>query len=243
MKERPLFTDDEPLPPEKRIFLQSTAALLIEGVRSITNGLVLRRSLGDLKREIELARGSRFTIESLPLTEQERSIASALTEPASIESFLKRFAAQSVTAAKVVIAMLALGVYSPSVQRASRRIADGDSPTCSATWSCWRPSARATSARCAPWPSRGRLPALDHYQVLDVPRAATRAQIMTAAEALRQKYDPTTFPPIVRDAVKAHPAPHRRSGGDAEGLRPARHRTTSCSTRDREKARSRSSSG
>ena len=53
-----LFTEDEPLPPEKRIFVQSTAALLIEGVRSITNGLVLRRSIGDFKREIELARGS-----------------------------------------------------------------------------------------------------------------------------------------------------------------------------------------
>ena len=47
-----------------------------------------------------------------------------------------------------------------------------------------------------------RLPALDHYQVLDVPRAATRAQIMTAAEMLRQKYDLTTFPQIVREAVK-----------------------------------------
>jgi hypothetical protein len=86
-----LFTEDEPLPPEKRIFVQSTAALLIEGVRSITNGLVLRRSIGDFKREIELARGSRFTIESLPLTDQERSIASSLTEPASIESFVKPY--------------------------------------------------------------------------------------------------------------------------------------------------------
>lgn len=57
------FTDDEPLPPEKRVFLQSTAALLIDGIRGITNGLVLRRSLGDLKREIQISRTSRYSIE------------------------------------------------------------------------------------------------------------------------------------------------------------------------------------
>src|SRR6202008_1026446 len=87
-----LFNEDDPLPTEKRIFVQSTAALLIEGIRSITNGLVLRRSIGDFKREIELPRGHRFTIESLPLTDQERSIASSLTQPVSIEAFLKRYA-------------------------------------------------------------------------------------------------------------------------------------------------------
>src|SRR5687768_18161081 len=37
------FTEDAPLEPEKRIFLQSTAAQVIEGIRSITNGLVLDR--------------------------------------------------------------------------------------------------------------------------------------------------------------------------------------------------------
>lgn len=216
-----LFTDDEPLPPEKRIFLQSTAALLIEGVRSITNGLVLRRSIGDLKREIEIARGSRFTIESLPLTDQERSIASALTETASIESFLKRFSSQSVTVAKVVIAMLALGVYTTVRERASSSTAEmadmqRDLEMLAAIGSSDQRSLRAVAF------SR-QLPALDHYQVLDVPRAATRAQIMTAADGMRQKFDQTTFPPIVRESVTAI---LRRVDEAVETLKDVARRTT-----------------
>ncbi|MDP9191778.1 MAG: DUF4388 domain-containing protein [Acidobacteriota bacterium] len=195
-----LFSEDEPLPTEKRIFVQSTAALLIEGVRSITNGLVLRRSIGDLKREIELARGHRFTIESLPLTDQERSIASSLTAPVSIESFLKHYASQSVIVAKVVIAMMALGVFTPARERApesTTEMADmqRDLEMLAAIGSSDQRSLRAVAF------SR-RLPTLDHYQVLDVPRAATRAQIITAAESLRLQYDIATFPPIVREAVK-----------------------------------------
>ena len=72
------FNDEEALEPEKRVFLQSTAALVLEGVRSITNGLVLRRSLGDLKREIVPARESRFELDSIPLTDGERRIAESL---------------------------------------------------------------------------------------------------------------------------------------------------------------------
>jgi tetratricopeptide (TPR) repeat protein len=46
-----------------------------------------------------------------------------------------------------------------------------------------------------------QLASLDHYQFLDVPRAATRAQIISQAEAMKRTYDPATYPPIVRDAV------------------------------------------
>jgi hypothetical protein len=216
-----LFTEDEPLPPEKRIFVQATAALLIEGIRSITNGLVLRRSIGDFKREIELARGNRFTIESLPLTEQERSIASSLTEPTSIEAFLKRYSSQSVSVAKVVIAMLALGVYTQARERtptSSTEMADmqRDLEMLAAIGSSDQRSLRAVAF------SR-QLPTLDHYQVLDVPRAATRAQIMTAAETLRQKYDLMTFPPIVRDAVSVI---HRRIDEATETLKETARRVT-----------------
>jgi tetratricopeptide (TPR) repeat protein len=193
------FTEDEPLPPEKRIFVQSTAALLIEGTRSITNGLVLRRSIGDLKREIEPARGSRFTIESLPLTEQEQQIASALTAPTSIEAFLKRFASQSLLVAKVIIAMTALGVFTDVQERpetATDDFADmqRDLELLAAIGASDQRSLRAVAF------SR-QMQTLDHYQILDVPRAATRAQIMTAAEEVRKRFDPTTFPPIVRDSV------------------------------------------
>jgi hypothetical protein len=193
------FTDDDPIPADKRIFLQSTAALLIEGVRSITNGLVLRRSLGDLKREIQIARNSRFSVESLPLTEQERGIALSLTEPASIEMFLKRFAAQSVVVAKVVIVMLALGAYSIVEERVAPSPVDfadmqRDLELLAAIGSSDQRSLRTVAF------SR-QLPTLDHYQVLDVPRAATRAQVITASDEAKKKYDIATFPPIVRESV------------------------------------------
>ncbi|HEV7240126.1 MAG TPA: DUF4388 domain-containing protein [Thermoanaerobaculia bacterium] len=193
------FTEDEALPPEKRVFLQSTATLFIDGVRTIDNGLVLRRSLGDLKRMIHVARDSRYTMESLPLTEQERHIVQALTEPASIEVFLRRFSAQSVMVAKVVISMMALGVFAPYEERSSAPAVDAadmqrDLELLAAIGSSDQRSLRTVAF------SR-QLAQLDHYQVLDVPRAATRAQIVTAYEAVKKKYDIATFPPIVRDSL------------------------------------------
>src|SRR5205085_8314625 len=47
-----------------------------------------------------------------------------------------------------------------------------------------------------------QLGSIDHYQFLDVPRASTRAQLVTAAERLKKIYDPMTFPPIVRESVQ-----------------------------------------
>ncbi|HYH07521.1 MAG TPA: tetratricopeptide repeat protein [Thermoanaerobaculia bacterium] len=194
------FTDDEPLAPDKRVFLQSTAALMVEGIRSITNGLVLRRSIGDLKRQIQMSRSSRFTIEGLPLTEQERQIAASLTEPVPIEVFLKRFSSQSVPVAKVVIAMLALGVYTELEERVQAAAPDDladmqrDLELLAAIGSSDPRSLRAVAL------SR-QLPSMDHYQVLDIPRAATRAQIVTAAEAKRKLFDAATFPPIVRESI------------------------------------------
>ena len=214
------FTDDEALAPEKRVFLQSMATLMIDGVRSITNGLVLRRSLGDLKRPIFLARETRYTIESLPLTEHERRIVEALTEPAPIEVFLRRFASQSVMVAKVVIAMLALGVFVPYEERASSSAeidaADmqRDLELLAAIGSSDERSLRAVAF------SR-QLGTLDHYQVLDVPRAATRAQIGTAHEAMKAKYDINSFPPIVRESLVSI---HRRVDEAAEVLKDATRR-------------------
>lgn len=193
-----VFTEDEALPPEKRIFLQSTAALFVNGVRSITNGLVLRRSLGDLKRPIHVARNSRFTLESLPLPEEGRAIVAALTEPVPIEVFLRRFSSQSVLVAKVVIAMMALGVFEVYEERAEPTgdMADmqRDLELLAAIGASDQRSLRAVAF------SR-QLSTLDHYQVLDVPRAATRAQIIAAGEAVRKNYEPVSFPPIVRDSL------------------------------------------
>lgn len=194
-----VFTDDEPLPPEKRVFLQSTAALMIEGIRSITNGLVLRRSLGDLKRDIQLARNSRFAVETLPLNDEERSIASSLTEPMSIEAFLRRFGQQSQTAAKVIIAMMSLGVYSQVEERVEHAPTDfadmqRDLELLAAIGPNDPRSLRAIGL------SR-QLGTMDHYEVLHVPRAATRSQIVTAAEEMKRGFDVATYPPILREAL------------------------------------------
>lgn len=195
------FTEDAAIEPEKRVFLQSTAAQVIEGVRSITNGLVLRRSLGDLKRDIGPAKNSRFDLDNVPLTEGERKIANALQQPEPIEAFLKRFTSDSVTGAKVVIAMLVLGVFTVVEMRDEPAIAvsfddmQRDLELLAAIGSSDQRSLRAVAM------SR-QLPGMDHYQVLDVPRAATRAQIITGAEEQKKRFETGTYPPVVRDAVQ-----------------------------------------
>ena len=198
-----VFSEDEAIEPERRVFLQSTASLVLEGIRAITNGLLLRRSLGDLKREIEPARGSRFSIDSIALTDAERNIASSLTAPITIEAFLKRAGSESVAAAKVVIGLMALGVFKVVDVAAAPRPAAAtpdfgdmqrDLELLAAIGSSDHRSLRAVGL------SR-QVGSMDHYQVLDVARAATRTQILAAADSLKKLYDPATYPPVVRDAV------------------------------------------
>jgi tetratricopeptide (TPR) repeat protein len=195
-----VLTENSALDPEKRVFLQSTAALTLEGIRSITNGLVLRRSLGDLKREIGPAQNSRFKLETTPLTENERRIATSLTAPQTVESFLKQFSTDSVTAAKVVIGMLTLGIFETFVAKPQAPVSfddmQRDLELLAAIGSSDQRSLRAVAM------SR-QLASVDHYQLLGIPRAASRAQILTSAEEARKRYDPTTFPQVVRDAVLA----------------------------------------
>lgn len=213
------FHDDDPLAPEKRVFLQSTAALLIEGVRSITNGLVLRRSLGDLKRSIELSRNSRFSLDAMPLTRAEQQIASTLTTSTPIDAFLKHFPQESVVAAKVVISMLALGVFSVVEERAAQAQVSFDDMQRDLELLAAIGSNDQRSLRAVGF-SR-QMASLDHYQVLDIPRAATRAQIVNGADLLKKKYDPSTFPPIVRDAIMAI---HRRADEALNVLKDATQR-------------------
>jgi tetratricopeptide (TPR) repeat protein len=213
------FVEEEALPPEKRVFLQSMPALILEGVRSITNGLVLRRSLGDLKRTIHATRDSRYNVEALPLTDEERRIVTALTDPLPIEVFLRRFASQSVAVAKVVIAMMTLGVFEIHEERQADLPSDNadmqrDLELLAAIGSSDQRSLRAIAfAR--------QLGAMDHYQVLDVPRAATRGQIMTAVETVKSRHDPATFPPILRDSLTTI---HRRIDEATEVLKDATRR-------------------
>ena len=194
------FTDDPAIEPEKRVFLQSTPALILEGIRSITNGLVLRRSLGDLKREIAIAGDSRFDIDAIPLTEGERHIALTLSHPMTIEAFLKRFPNESVLAARVSIAMLTLGLYAEVAYDARPDdVAQSDAMLRDLELLAQIGSSDQRSLRAVAY-SR-QLTMLDHYQILEVPRAAPRAMIISAAESKRKSYDPLSFPPVVRDAV------------------------------------------
>lgn len=195
-----VFSDSDALDPDKRVFLQSTAALLLEGIRSITNGLVLRRSLGDIKKEIGPARSGRFHIESIPLSDSERKIAAALTAPQTIESFLKQNSGDSVTAAKIVIGMLAIGIFE-IVDRSRQSLASNDDMQRDLELLAAIGSSDQRSLRAVAF-SR-QIANFDYYQFLGVPRAATRSQIVLAGEELRRKYEPATFPPIIRDSIQA----------------------------------------
>jgi tetratricopeptide (TPR) repeat protein len=195
------FNDDHAIEPEKRVFLQSTPAVVLDGIRAITNGLVLRRSLGDLKREIEPERDARSILDTSPLTDVERRIADALVQPQSIETFLKQFTNDSVTAARVVIAMMTLGLFGV-VDHSSRPAAADESDMqrdlelLAAIGSNDQRSLRAVAF------SR-RLSSMDHYQLLEVPRAATRVQIAMSVEEKRRQYAEATFPPVVKEALAA----------------------------------------
>jgi tetratricopeptide (TPR) repeat protein len=196
------FTDVEAIEPEKRVFLQSMPAVMLDGIRSITNGLVLRRSLGDLKRTIEPERDTASALDSIPLTDAERRIAEALHEPQSIETFLKQFTNDSVTAARVVIAMMTLGLFSiVTVTARPAAVADDsdmhrDLELLAAIGSNDQRSLRAVGF------SR-QLPSMDHYQLLEIPRAASRGAIVAAADQKKHQYNPSTYPPVVKDALAA----------------------------------------
>ena len=196
------FTDDSAIDPEKRVFLPSTPALVLEGIRSITNGLVLRRSLGDLKREIARSGDSRFDIDAIPLTDNERRVALTLDHPMTVESFLKQFPNDSVLAARVGIAMLTLGLYAEIAYDSGHdSVAATDEMLRDLELLAQIGSSDQRSLRAVAF-SR-QLTLFDHYQILDIPRAAARAQVMSAAEKKKKTYDPLTYPPVVREAVAA----------------------------------------
>lgn len=196
------FSDEEAIGPEKRVFLQSTATVVLDGIRAITNGLVLRRSLGDLSRQIGASSDSRSVLDTIPLTDAERRLADALSKPQTIETFLKQFPNDSLAAARVVIAMMTIGVFSivDDVPRQAPAMDEGDMQRdleiLAAIGSNDERSLRAVGL------SR-QLRSMDHYQLLGVPRAATRGQVTAAAEEKKRRYDPSTYPPVVKDDLAA----------------------------------------
>ncbi|MCA1732119.1 MAG: DUF4388 domain-containing protein, partial [Acidobacteria bacterium] len=166
------FASEDALDPEQRIFL-STPAVVVESVRSISNGLILRRSLGDIKREIGLSSDSPYSLDRLPLQEPERRIAEALREAKSIEVFLRDFPADSLGAAKVVIALLTLGVFATVVPADVRAPEFDEDQTQKdmqllATLGSGNPKALQAVAFAR------QSAQMDYYKLLDVPRGALR---------------------------------------------------------------------
>jgi TolA-binding protein len=190
------FDEGDPLAPEERVFV-STPALVLEGIRTIQSGLVLRSSLGDLKREIEPVFDPPYEIETLPLTSEERGVAEALEGPTLLQDFLKTAPVSSVVASRTVIAMFTFGLCREVVHR---QVSEGAFDTTQQDMQILSAIAGDQNALEAVALSR-QMERLDHYRFLDVPKAATRTQIVLRTEALQRKFDPGNYPPIVRDAV------------------------------------------
>jgi tetratricopeptide (TPR) repeat protein len=195
------FTDDEAIGPERRVFLQSTAGAVLDGIRAITNGLVLRRSLGELKRLIAPDPEERSMLDMIPFTDAERKFADALTSPQTIEMFLKQFTSDSLTAARVVISMMTLGVFAvveDAAEQPTRSLDDADTQRDLEILMAVGPDDQRSLRAVA---FSRQLASLDHYQLLDVPRAAVRGQITAAVESKRRRYEPATYPTAVKTAI------------------------------------------
>lgn len=193
------FSEESPIDPERRMFLQSTAALIIEGIRSISNGLVLRRALGDIKRVVTEAPNPRYDRNSLPLSPLESKLASSLQPQESIESFLKRSAADSSAAARTITIMLALGMVTVVEHKeVPRQHVEDDSQKDLALLAALG-SADQKSLQAVALAKRAE--GLDYYQFLELPRAATRAQIAQRVEEMKRKYDAGKYPGVMRELI------------------------------------------
>jgi hypothetical protein len=194
------FEEGEPIPPEKRVFIPSTAGLILEGVRSITNGLVLKRSLGDTQRLIRRARESRFSLNSIPLTKDEARVAKGLEEPIRIADLLRKFPGESALAAKTIIAMLTLGAFEPhseDEQVATEEI-DRSEQDLELMMAIGPSDKRSLSAVGF----ARQMNNIDYYRLLDIPRGATRSEIEKHWETRRKDFDPATYPPPVRPTIQ-----------------------------------------
>lgn len=190
------FSADAPLDPMKRIFLPSMPAFVLEGVRSITSGLILRRALSDLGREIVRASSSPFSLEMLPLTASESAVVEALSQPTKIEDLLKKFPHDSSSAARTVIALLSLGIFSVYDRKSAVAQEEEDTMKDLMILASIGPDDEKALKLVR---TAKALDQTDHYRVLDVPRAATRPQIILRGEEARQQYNPANFHPAVRE--------------------------------------------
>ena len=194
-----VFTDEEAIDPDKRIFFQSVAPLVVDGVRSISSGLILRNSLGDMKQTMAIDDKAPFSIDTIPFKENEQRIANDFREPQSIEAFLRNHGSDSGTAARVVIVLLTLGIIDVQRERSNVMQPLQDDPQQDLQVLATLGSSDQRSLRAFAF-SR-QIDKLDYYKLLDMPRGATAARIVEQYEKLKVEYEPSKYPPVIRNAM------------------------------------------
>jgi tetratricopeptide (TPR) repeat protein len=125
------------------------------------------------------------------MSDAERRVALGIEQPETLEQYLRRCHGEP-AAPRVAIAMLALGlwervdeapaeehVHDEEIQRDLALLASigGNDPRALHALSLAR-----------------RLESTDYYELLGVPRAATRAQILSEGERKQREYDPAAYP-------------------------------------------------
>jgi len=187
----------EAIDPERRVFLPSMAALVLEGIRGISSGLALKRSIGDLTRRIEFAREPRFTLDAVPLNDDERRLSETLVEPAAIGDFLKKAGRESVLAVRVAVELLTLGVW--EIERPDQKHEDKDEMERSERDLAIMSTLGTSDERSLRAFAFARhAERSDYYKLLDLPKGTTRSNIVANYERLRKMFEPSTYPVILR---------------------------------------------
>ena len=196
-----VFTEGTLLDQRKQVFIRSTPAFVIDGIRTITNGLVLRRSLGDLTRKIVVSASPLFDLDTLPLKPAEKQIASQLHEAEKIEDFARRIPADSAAMARVLIMMMTLGVFAIyDGTPIPRRPIESYDPQRDLLLMAAIGSGDERSLRAVSFARQ--LPSMTHYDVLQLPGATTQIEIIKRVTEMKKLFDPSTYPPVVKDEVE-----------------------------------------
>lgn len=194
------FEEGDPLDPDRRVFFQSPAPLIIDGVRAIKQGLVIRASLGDMGRVLEPDPDPWWPVEELPLTEKEREIARSLDAPASIQEILQRWPSDQGTAARVVIALTTLGTWTTGQRstntEAGPAVAPADDSERYLMIMAQVGAADTRSLNAIKF--NRRIQTLDLYEILGLPRNAQASLLSQRAQQLVTEYEPSSYPPAVR---------------------------------------------
>lgn len=208
------FEESEPLDPAHRVFFQSPAPLIVEGTRSITNGLVLRSSLGDLTRVVEPDPDPLWPTEDLPLTDREREIARSLEGPTTVDQFLRRWSEDAVVAARVTIALTTLGTWNPigaSPASGTQLTSGTESNDTERDLMLLAQIGPSDVASLEAVKFAKKLPHLDLYETLNLPRGAQGSLIAERAHQMLKEFETSSFPPILSSMIEEIRAAVERS--------------------------------